>query len=165
MLTSDGYSQIYSYTTRPKRYENEIGHTFISDEEYDKLENIIASTVYNGHRYCTTLEQVKNADIYVVDIQGVKTLLDNYNLLNRKIYVIFFAANVYSRIQRMIERCDSDTAIVGRLLTDEKEDWLEQLEQIREDSEFNFYICPINANSELEQVYNTVKDFMKRMVI
>ena len=37
MLGKDGYSQVYSYTTRPKRYENEIGHTFITDEEYDRV--------------------------------------------------------------------------------------------------------------------------------
>ena len=164
MLAVNGYSQVCSYTTRAKRHENEIGHTFISDEEYDKLDNIIASTIYNNHRYCTTLEQIKNADIYVVDVPGVKTLLDNYKLLNRKIYVVFFASSVYSRIQRMLNRDDSDTAIVGRLLTDEKDDWLEQLEEIREKSEVNFHICTINANCELDQVYNTVKDFMKSYI-
>ena len=165
MLTASGYSQVYSYTTRAKRHEDEIGHIFISDEEYDNLDNIVASTVYNNHRYCTTLEQIKNADIYVVDVPGVKTLLDNYKLLNRKIYVIFFASSVYSRIQRMLNRDDSDTAIVGRLLTDEKDDWLEQLEGIKEKSEVNFHICTINANHELNHVYNAVKDFMKRMVV
>ena len=93
MLTADGYSQIYSYTTRPQRHENEIGHTFVTDAEYDKLDNIIAFTLYNGYRYCTTLEQAKNADIYVVDVQGVKTLFDHYHLLNREVYIVFFASN------------------------------------------------------------------------
>ena len=41
-----GLKSIQSYTTRPKRSENETGHTFISDEEYDKLENIVACTDY-----------------------------------------------------------------------------------------------------------------------
>lgn len=161
MLASDGYNQIYSYTTRPKRYANEIGHTFISDEEYNKLEGIIASTVYNGHRYCTTLEQAKNADIYVVDVQGVKTLFDNYHLLNRRVYIIFFASSTYNRIQRMLERGDGDTKIVSRLLTDEKEDWLEQLNRIVKPS----YVNIVNADLELEQVYNGVKNYIKRMEI
>lgn len=162
MLASDGYSQIYSYTTRSKRYENEIGHTFISDEEYDKLEGIIASTVYNGHRYCTTLEQAKNADIYVVDVQGVKTLFDNYHLLDRQVYIIFFATNTYNRIQRMLERGDSDAQIVGRLLTDEKEDWLEQIRQI---TKSHNWVEIIDANLDLNKVYDTVKNFIKRMGI
>lgn len=163
MLEKDGYKQIASYTTRPPRYENEKEHTFISEDEYSKLENIVASTTYNGYHYCTTLEQIQNADIYVVDIQGVQTLLNNYKLLNRQVYVIFFEANTYSRIQRMIERGDSDTAIVGRLLADEKENWYEQLYKIHDKCEHKFYITAINANLELEAVYNGVKDFFERM--
>ena len=127
MLKDKGYSQIYSYTTREPRYDGEIGHVFISDEEYDKLENIVASTVYNGNRYCTTLEQVQNADIYVVDVEGVRTLMSNYELLNRKIHIVLFEADTYHRVQRMLEREDSDTQIVGRLLVDEKDNWYEQL--------------------------------------
>ena len=51
MLERDGYNQIQSYTTRPPRYQDETGHTFISNKEYDKLDNIVASTLYNGYHY------------------------------------------------------------------------------------------------------------------
>ena len=34
-----GLKSIQSYTTRPKRSDDETGHIFISDEEYDKLED------------------------------------------------------------------------------------------------------------------------------
>ena len=130
MLETDGYTQIQSYTTRPPRYEGEAGHTFISEEEYNQLENIMAYTFYNNHHYCTTLEQIQTADIYVVDVEGVRTLMDNYHLINRDIYVVYFTASVYNRVQRMLERGDSDTQVVGRLLNDEAEDWYEQLTKI-----------------------------------
>jgi len=162
MLEADGYTQVSSYTTRPPRYEGEIGHTFISEEEYDKLKNIMASTLYNGYRYCTTLGQLQKIDIYVVDIEGVRTLMDNYDLLNRPIYIILFETNVYKRIHRMIDRGDSDMQIVGRLLTDEEYEWFEKLKQVVGNK---IKIHSVNANFELENVYNTVKDIIERKQI
>ena len=158
MLEADGYTQVSSYTTRPPRYEGEIGHIFVSDEEYDKLENIIASTLYNGYRYCTTLEQLQKVDLYVVDVEGVRTLLDNYDLLNRRIEIIYFTTDVYHRIQRMLERGDSDTQIVGRLLNDEKDDWPQELLSL-DTSKFNFNI--IWADTHIALVYEHVKNIIK----
>ena len=157
MLEANGYTQIQSYTTRPERYKGETGHTFISEEEYSQLENNMAYTFYNNYHYCTTLEQVQNADIYVVDVEGVKTLMDNSHLINRDIYVVYFATSVYNRIQRMLEREDSDTHIVGRLLNDEAEDWYEQLTKVISYKK----IKDINANLELDRVYEVVKTFIE----
>ena len=162
MLKNKGYSQIYSYTTREPRYDGEIGHVFISDEEYDKLENIVASTVYNDKRYCTTLEQVQNADIYVVDVEGVRTLMSNYELLNRKIHIVLFEADTYHRVKRMIEREDSDTQIVGRLLVDEKDNWYEQLKEIKYLYDRPIRIHTVNANKDLRNVYSTVKHIIDK---
>ena len=160
MLEKDGYTQIASYTTRPPRYDGEIGHTFVTDEEYDKLENIMASTLYNGHRYCTTLEQVQKADIYVVDIPGVETLMENYEKLNRAVYVLYFSVDVHHRIKRMLDRGDSDTQIVGRLLNDEKEDWLDQLLDL--DGYRSRFALKIGAaNEPLNTVYSRVKEYME----
>ncbi len=163
MLSKDGYSQVYSYTTRPKRYEDEIGHTFITDEEYDKLENIVASTLYNGHRYCTTLDQLQKEDIYVIDIPGVETLMGNYDKLNREVYVLYFEANVYTRIQRMLNRHDSDTQIVGRLLNDEANDWIWQLVNLCATSENKFTMYTVNAGESLDKVYNEVKEYIQKL--
>lgn len=162
MLEKDGYTQISSYTTRPPRYENEVGHMFISEEEYDKLENIVASTIYNGYRYCTTLEQVKNADIYVVDVDGVKILFDNYNKLDRPIQIIYFDSSVINRIKRMMERGDSDTQIVGRLLVDEDYDWYEKLQQtILNYSLGRIRLQRINSDFSLQTVYDLTKNFIE----
>ena len=160
MLEQDGYTQIASYTTRAPRYDGEIGHIFVSDEEYDKLENIMASTLYNGHRYCTTLEQVQEADLYVVDIPGVETLLQNYDKLNREIYVMYFSVGVYHRINRMIDRGDSDTQIISRLLTDEKEDWLDRLMDLNETRKL-FTLKIVAANESIDMVYTRVKKYIK----
>ena len=159
MLEADGYTQVSSYTTRPPRYEGEIGHTFVSDEEYDKLENIMASTLYNGHRYCTTLEQLQKVDLYVVDIEGVRTLMDSYERLNRPISIVLFETSTYARIQRMLERGDSDTQIIGRLLVDEEYNWFERLKEVVDNK---VRIHSVNANMNLQDVYTKAKTLLAR---
>ena len=164
MLEENGYSQIASYTTRQPRYEGEKEHTFVSDEEYDKLEGIMAETLYHGNRYCTTLEQIKNADIYVVDPPGVQTLMDNYDKINRPIYAIYFDSSVYNRINRMMDRGDSDTQIVGRLLHDEAEDWIGTLFNIESSNYCKLLVRHINANSDLQSLYYEVKNIIKKYI-
>ena len=165
MLEADGYSQVNSYTTRPPRYEGEKEHTFISEEEYSNLENIVASTLYNGYHYCTALDKIQDADIYVIDPAGVKTLIDNYNKINRYIYILYFDASICNRIRRMMERHDCDTQIVGRLLQDEENDWLKDLLNIEFNNRDQMVIYNVDANQNLEDVYETVKNFIEEVKI
>ena len=130
-LEKYGYKQVYSYCTRKPRYEGEPGHVFISKEEFDKLENMIAYTEYDNTFYCSTAEQLDESDIYVVDIPGVKTLIENYNAV-RKINIWYFDTDVVTRFERMRSRGDSDTAIVDRILTDEQYNWYEVLITLRD---------------------------------
>ena len=123
------HKQVYSYTTRPPRYEGEIGHMFINDDEFNNLEDLVAYTEYNGYKYGTTSEQLDECSIYVVDVPGVETLLQNYKT-NRPICIFYFDATVYTRITRMLDRDDSDINIISRLLQDEKSDWYSQLDSL-----------------------------------
>lgn len=117
------YKTLQSYTTRPKRHEHETGHTFVSEEEFNRLENIVAYTEYNGYKYCATQEQIDDVSIYVIDVPGVETLLKKYKT-DRPIAIIYFNSGVVTRIDRMIERGSSDMEIVSRLRNDEASDWL-----------------------------------------
>ena len=165
MLAYDGYEQISSYTTRKPRYEGETSHTFISDAEFDKLTDIMAFTNYNGYRYCTTLNQINNADLYVIDPEGVATLLSNYDKLNRVVYIVYFMSNTYNRIMRMLERHDSDTQIVGRLLQDERSNWLDDIYEIKEryHDKLSIRVHVVDANQKLVDVYQDVKTFIEKV--
>lgn len=130
-LEKIGYKQVKSYTTRLPRYKGEDNHTFITKEEFDKLENMIAYTEYDNNFYCSTKEQLDEADIYVVDIPGVKTLIENYET-ERPIQIWYFDVPLVTRVERMLSRGDSDNAIVSRILTDEAMDWYEALITLRD---------------------------------
>lgn len=158
------HKQVYSYTTRSPRYDGEIGHKFVSEEEFNNLEDIVAYTEYNGHQYGTTSEQLDECSIYVVDVPGVETLLQKYKT-NRSICILYFDATVYTRIMRMLDRHDSDMNIISRLLQDEKCDWYNQLDSLtwsynnilNRDVELH----TINANGNQTVVLEMVLYYMK----
>ena len=159
------YKQVWSYTTRSKRYEDEKYHTFVSDKEFDNLGELAAYTEYNGFRYGTTIEQLNECNIYVIDVPGVETLLEKYQT-ERPIIIIYFDTTTYARINRMLDRHDSDMAIISRLLQDEKDDWYKQLNSlVWKYSNIvgkNVELYSINANSNIKQVLELVLYHMKR---
>ena len=129
MLTEKyGYKSISSYTTRPPRYDGEKGHIFVDAATFDQLGELAGFVEYNGYRYGTTMQQVDEADIYVIDPVGTEYLLDKYT--DRPICIIYFDASIPTRIHRMIDRGDSDNAIIRRLLQDEEYDWQSKLGSI-----------------------------------
>lgn len=67
---------IYSYTDRLPRFRDEMGHIFITKEEYDelKIEDMIAFTKFGDARYCCLKKDVKDVNTYVVDENGIKYL-------------------------------------------------------------------------------------------
>ena len=164
LAKSYGYPTVQSYTTRPRRYENETGHTFISDSEFDELDNVIAYTVYNNYKYCTTKEQLDLVSTYVVDLPGVETLLQNYHT-DRPIVIFYFDSTVTTRINRMLDRHDSDTAIVGRLHNDEAFDWYNKLDHIvwyyANIKHKNVELYRIDANKNKEEVLEMILYYME----
>jgi guanylate kinase len=108
-----------SYTTRPRRSDSKNDHTYVSDEEYQKLTNIVAENCYNGYMYCATEEQCDYYDIYVVDVTGLKMIKEQYH--NKKIFAVYLDTPENTRVQRMKYRGDSDELILSRLKNDRKE--------------------------------------------
>lgn len=157
------YKQLKSYTTRPPRYEGEIGHIFITKEEFDKLETKIAYTEYNGHYYCATKQQLDEVDIYVVDVPGIKTLIENYDT-ERIINILYFDVELITRVKNMVSRGDSDAAIVNRILTDEAYDWYDALITLRDYAELftnhKVNLHRIDANISLDDL---IKEVMMRI--
>lgn len=104
-----GYKVICSYTTRPKR-EGEIDgveHHFVEkcDVPHD---NMLAYTQYGGYEYWTTIDQVTDKAIYVIDEDGLITLCEKFS--NIKLFKICVSAEEGSRLRRGVsqERMDRD---------------------------------------------------------
>jgi guanylate kinase len=94
-LASRGYKILKSYTTREKRFEGENSRTFVSEEEFEKVRsNLVAYTLFDGHEYGATMEQIEKNDLYVVDPAGVEDLKVTVGRGN--LFVVFL--NVDARV-------------------------------------------------------------------
>jgi guanylate kinase len=105
LYKSYGLSQVYSYTTRPKRGPKDIEHTFITDEQFDELDadNMAGYTEYNGYRYCSTMEQIEENDIYVIDPAGIDYFWENYSG-GKNIIIVYIKASRQDIFNRLVER-------------------------------------------------------------
>ena len=124
-LEERGYKQIPSYTTRKPRTENEVGHTFISDEEFNRLTDLVAFADYRGTRYGVTKQQVEdeNNSLYVVDVTGLNYLKEEYKG-SRKIVSIYINADIITIYKRLVERYTDKpfverTEIITKRLSDD----------------------------------------------
>ncbi|MCI8805758.1 MAG: hypothetical protein HFE59_07685 [Clostridiales bacterium] len=114
-----GLKVLRSYTTRPKRYENERGHIFVSEREFRNLKpkDIIAYTKIGEYEYCATKQQIDDSDIYVIDLKGMRYLKNNYKG-GKKTKTVYLKVSQELRKQRMMGRGDREKDIIFRLKND-----------------------------------------------
>jgi guanylate kinase len=86
-----GLKAIVSYTTRPQRTNEGDTHIFTTKEQYKQMRdegNVAAYTKIAGNIYWTTVDQLYENDVYIIDPKGVETLR-KLHLPNLRIVTIF----------------------------------------------------------------------------
>lgn len=75
-----GIPMVKSYTDRPRRTPDEVGHTFVTPEEFDVLlqGNILALTKFGEYRYCCVKEDILPRNTYVIDEISYRYLADHF---------------------------------------------------------------------------------------
>lgn len=152
VLNERGYKSVISFTTRPKRNEEDTGHIFVSKENFDKLPNKVAYTLFDGNEYCATKEQVDEADIYIIDPDGVDTLRELYKT-DREIVVVYLCTREELRRARMLARGDSEEQVEQRLANDNE---IFTVENIRPDVILNGNTNISSVVEQFEEVYGTL---------
>lgn len=130
-----GWTQVSSYTTRPRRTEDEKGHIFVSDDRFDDIvlsSDLVAYTEYGGYRYCATQTQAENANIYVVDVSGVLRFKESYTG-KKKVFVVLLDLPEGIRRGRMQMRHDVPEKIAARLYADRTAFSEKELDKIHPD--------------------------------
>lgn len=153
---------IQSYTTRPPRYDGETGHTFVSNEEFDELTDMVAYTEFAGNRYCATSEQVENNDLYVIDPKGVDFFMNTYKG-SKTPEIIFIDSDLTTRYDRMVKRAEEkgDTFItaVDKALSRIKTDVVEFYDYTHNKAHVDFTVDN-NKNDNLIQVVDKIYDYI-----
>lgn len=104
-LEKRGFLVITSYTTRPKRHEDEKGHIFISKDDYPSLQNqaILENNLYD-YRYFMTKNQIKENDVIIIDPTAIADLLALFPDICFNI--IYVTADEKTRLEKLKERPD-----------------------------------------------------------
>ena len=157
-----GLKSIQSYTTRKPRYEGETGHIFISDEEFDKITDMVAYTEFDSKRYCATAEQVENNDLYIIDPKGVDFFMKAYKG-SKTPKIIFISSNLTTRYERMVGRAETKgkshqeaiESSLARIANDAEEfyDYIQGQAWID-------YVCKNNSNDKLEDIVDKIFDYI-----
>ena len=157
-----GLKSIQSYTTRKPRYDGETGHIFISDEEFDKLTDMVAYTEFAGNRYCATAEQVENNDLYIIDPKGIDFFMKSYKG-SKTPKVIFISSNLTTRYERMVGRAEtkgkSHQEAIESSLTRIVNDAGEFYDYIQGQAWID-YVCKNNSNDKLEDIVDKIFDYI-----
>lgn len=139
-----------SYTTRLPRENDESdlsSHTFCTLEEAEQMrEQIICSSWFANNFYFVTEEQLDNADVYVVDVRGIKDLQSHYH--NKPVISIFLDVDSSIAAERMERRGDDNESIMKRLQHDS--------EAFKDAKEYVNFVC----NNENQDRCNDIVEFI-----
>lgn len=107
---------VASMTTRLPRYPGEPGHVYVSKAEFDTYE-MVAYTMFDGNEYGVPAFMLDECSLYVIDIEGVKTLRERYH--GKPLVVVYLDITPEEAARRMRVRGDSEEKIRKRLANDE----------------------------------------------
>ena len=103
-----GVKELCSYTTRPKRSETDMDHTFVTVDEYFRAKEngeVAIDTEIAGNYYYATIEQLYEADIYTINPKAHERLLA-LNLPNIRFVTVYISCPDAIREKRAIKRGD-----------------------------------------------------------
>ena len=132
---------IVSYTTRPRRTNEGDTHIFVDDSVYEQMkDNLAAYTEINGFRYWTTIEQIYDNDIYIIDPNGLETL-ENLGLEDIDLCSIYINVPIDIRLERALYRGDSLEDFFSRNKSEMK-----QFIQMKAAGGFDYAISNLNED-------------------
>lgn len=93
-----------SYTTRPKRPSETNEHIFIDSDQVESYrDDIVAYTKIGDYEYFATKQQLLESDLYIIDPEGIESLLNNIRgKIDVECCIIYIAVDYVTRKQRAL---------------------------------------------------------------
>lgn len=146
-----GLRKVVSYTTRPRRTNEGDTHIFISEEEYRSLENsgqIATFTQIGQYKYCCTIDQLYESDVYVIDPVGVQNLR-KLNLPNIRIITVYVNTPDDLRKDRALSRRGDDRLVFMKRDMAERD----QFRMMLRNEDFDYAV----SNVDLARAYSVLR--------
>lgn len=146
-----GLTAITSYTTRPRRNNEGDTHIFSTKEVYEQIQakgNVAAYTEIAGNVYWTTIDQLYEHSVYIIDYKGIETLRQ-LNLPNLRLVTIFINTPDDVRKERALNKRGDDR------LTFMKRDMAErdQFRTMLRNADFDYAI----SNIDVAKAYSVLR--------
>lgn len=146
-----GMTSITSYTTRPRRNGEGDTHIFSTREVYEQMQaegNVAAYTEIAGNIYWTTIDQLHEHDVYIIDPRGVETLRQ-LNLPNLRIVTVYINTPDDIRKERALTKRGDDRMIYMKRDLSEKE----QFRTMLRNADFDYAV----SNIEMAKAYSVLR--------
>lgn len=153
-MCKQGYTQLISYTTRPRRENEGDTHIFISPDEVNKYrDDIIAYTKIGEYEYFATRQQLYDCDFYIIDYLGIQTL-KSHKLDNKFRFVTIYINTPYEiRKERALSnRKDNADVFTLRNINESY-----QFARMQQHSDFDYAINNINFDKALKILKHIVE--------
>lgn len=137
-----GLRVITSYTTRPRRVNEGDTHIFTTSDTYEQIKaegRVAAFTEIAGNIYWTTIDQLYQNDIYIIDPYGVKTLRD-LNLPDLHIVTVYINTPDAIREERALNKRGDDKSKFRTRDFAERGQFREMLKN----ADFDYAVCNID---------------------
>lgn len=146
-----GLTAITSYTTRPRRENEGDTHIFSTKEAYEQMQadgNIAAYTEIAGNYYWTTIDQLYEHSVYIIDYKGVETLRQ-LNLPNLRLVTIFINTPDDVRKNRALNKRGDDRLVFMKRDMAERE----QFRTMLRNADFDYAI----SNIDVAKAYSVLR--------
>jgi len=146
-----GLTKLISYTTRERRNGEGETHKFVSEEVYHQMKaegKVAAETKIGEYYYWSTIDQLYENDVYIIDCIGVKTL-QNLNLPNLNFVTVYIHIDEQERQRRALElRGDDKKKFISRSFSEKK-----QFEELERNVDYDYSI----RNANFSNAYSVLR--------
>lgn len=142
---------ITSYTTRPRRENEGDTHIFATEDVYEQMQaegRVAAYTQISGYHYWTTIDQLYENDVYIIDYKGIKTLRE-LNLPDIRFVTVFVNVPDNIREERALNKRKDDKFVFRKRSLDEASQFREMLKN----ADFDYSV----SNIELPKAYSVLR--------
>lgn len=142
---------ITSYTTRPRRENEGETHIFTTEDTYEQMQTegkVAAYTNIAGFHYWTTINQLYENDIYIIDYKGIQTLRE-LNLPDIRFVTVFINTPDAIREERALSKRKDDKFVFRKRSLDEAAQFREMLKN----ADFDYAI----SNIDFAKAYSVLR--------
>lgn len=146
-----GLKKLISYTTRPPRVNEGNTHIFATEADYEHMQSegqIAAFTQIGEYKYWATVNQLYEADTYIIDYLGLKKLRE-LNLPNLRLVSVFINTPDSEREYRALNiRKDDKIKFRARCRAEN-----EQFREMLRDADFDYAV----SNQDFAKSYSILR--------